>query len=61
MATNASPSSTSGATNARSTENDWLFDYIVQFLKSPPWTVPLNNFIDEVRCDDNSWHVLPCL
>jgi hypothetical protein len=25
----------------------WLFDYIVAFLKSPPWTVPLNSFIDE--------------
>lgn len=26
---------------------EWLFDYIVTFLKSPPWTVPLNTFIDE--------------
>jgi len=28
-------------------EYDWLFDYIVSFLKSPPWTTPLNSFIDE--------------
>jgi hypothetical protein len=29
-------------------EFDWLYDYIATFLRSPPWTVPLNTFIDEV-------------
>jgi hypothetical protein len=32
---------------AASKEFEWLFDYIVEFLKSPPWVVPLNKFIDE--------------
>jgi len=27
--------------------NDWILDFLVSFLKSPPWTVPLNNFIDQ--------------
>lgn len=27
---------------------DWLFDYIVSFLKSPIWNVPVSTFIDEV-------------
>lgn len=32
-------------------ENDssieWLYDYIVQFLKSPGWRIPILSFIDE--------------
>jgi hypothetical protein len=28
-------------------DKSWLFDYVVTFLRSPPWTVPLNEFIDE--------------
>jgi len=30
-------------------EFDWLLDFISSFLRSPTWTTPLNNFIDEVR------------
>ena len=26
---------------------DWLYDYIVQFLKSPGWRTPIMIFIDE--------------
>jgi len=29
--------------------NDWLYEYILQFLKSPGWKVPILSFIDE-RC-----------
>lgn len=28
-------------------DEDWLFDYIVAFLRSPPWTFPINTFIDQ--------------
>ncbi|CEM37227.1 unnamed protein product [Vitrella brassicaformis CCMP3155] len=28
-------------------ELDWVADYIVEFLKSPEWIIPLQNFIDE--------------
>lgn len=26
---------------------DWLYDYILQFLKSPGWRIPIVSFIDE--------------
>merc|ERR1719352_186251 len=29
------------------TENEWLGDYVLQFLKSPSWAVPVMQFIDE--------------
>lgn len=29
------------------TEEDWVYDFISSFLRSPPWTVPLNSFIDQ--------------
>lgn len=28
-------------------ENDWLFDIIINFLKSPAWKAPVMSFIDE--------------
>ena len=30
-------------------DEDWMCDFIVAFLRSPPWTVPLWSFID-VHC-----------
>ena len=26
---------------------DWLYDYLLQFLKSPGWRIPILNFIDK--------------
>jgi len=26
---------------------EWLYDYLLQFLKSPGWRVPILNFIDQ--------------
>lgn len=26
---------------------DWLYDYLLQFLKSPGWRVPILDFIDQ--------------
>lgn len=28
-------------------ENEWIADFLVMYLRSPPWTVPLNSFIDQ--------------
>eukprot|EP00743_Colponemidia_sp_Colp-15_P001413 GILK01001550.1.p1 GENE.GILK01001550.1~~GILK01001550.1.p1 ORF type:complete len:467 (-),score=130.55 GILK01001550.1:826-2181(-) len=28
-------------------DEDWIYDYILQFLKSPSWTVPILSFIDD--------------
>jgi len=28
-------------------DNEWIYDFLIAYLKSPPWRVPLNNFIDE--------------
>jgi hypothetical protein len=41
-------------------EQAWLFDFIVQFLRSPPWNVPIQHFID-INCaifDDSVEHKL---
>ena len=28
-------------------ENDWLFDIIINFLRSPRWKTPIVSFLDE--------------
>ena len=33
------------ATNAD--DNEWIIDFVKQFLESPPWTTPVSNFIDQ--------------
>jgi hypothetical protein len=38
---------TGDATGTDDSATDWIFDYIVAFLKSPPWTTPLCDFLDE--------------
>ena len=35
------------AQDTSSGEYDFLFEYVLQFLKSPLWTTPLQSFIDE--------------
>lgn len=27
-------------------DNEWIYDFVIAYLKSPPWRCPLNNFID---------------
>ena len=30
-----------------SIENEWIYEYIFQFLKSPGWKIPILDFIDD--------------
>jgi len=45
--TMSTPSGSSGTAAGGEAEFAWLFDFVVSFLRSPAWTTPLNNFIDE--------------
>lgn len=46
MATKKAPTKTPKE-DAPEGENDWFFDIIINFLRSPRWKTPIMSFLDE--------------
>ena len=45
--TKATPTDAKDAKATEEGENDWFFDIIINFLRSPRWKTPVMSFLDE--------------